>query len=219
MTYCFVLCNLFMHLRSGPGPAPPRRPGGPPHRAGGGPARPGPRPPNGRGVLPSWHRPSGDEGGRYLPSSDSEESGPVMRAGPRPGSKTGGRAAMRAHVSNSHHPVHSGRSPSSSFWQPFHVAIIQFDTFLILHSYNWLSDTVILTCCPLHPMDDLRQYDGRSGEERRRKIEVCVNVRYISEVYIFMIESGCFQPPCKRCIIRFFAMRPESGLLAKDSGV
>lgn len=124
MTYCYVLCNLFMHLRSGPGPAPPRRPGGPPHRAGGGPARPGPRPPNGRGVLPSWHRPSGDEGGRYLPSSDSEESGPVMRAGPRPGSKTGGRAAMRAHVSNSHHPVHSGRSPSSSFWQPFHVAII-----------------------------------------------------------------------------------------------
>ena len=37
MTYCFVLCNLFMHLRSGPGPVPPRRPGGPPHRAGGGP--------------------------------------------------------------------------------------------------------------------------------------------------------------------------------------
>ena len=61
MTYCFVLCNLFMHLRSGPGPAPPRRPGGPPHRAGGGPSRPGPRPPNGRGVLPSWHRPSGDD--------------------------------------------------------------------------------------------------------------------------------------------------------------
>ena len=100
MTYCRVLCNLFMHLRLGPGPAPPRRPGGPPHRAGGGPARPGPRPSNGRRVLPSWHRPSGDEGG--LPSSDSEESGPVMRAGPRPGSKTGGRAAMRA---------------PSSFWQ------------------------------------------------------------------------------------------------------
>ena len=69
--YCHLLCNLFMHLRSGPGPAPPRRPGGPPHRAGGGPARPGPRPPNGRRVLPSWHRPSGHEGGRYLPSSDS----------------------------------------------------------------------------------------------------------------------------------------------------
>jgi hypothetical protein len=31
MTYCFVLCNLFMHLRSGPAPAggaaSPRRPG------------------------------------------------------------------------------------------------------------------------------------------------------------------------------------------------
>ncbi len=68
-------------------------------------------------------------------------------------------------------------------------------------------------------MDDLRWYDGRSGEERRRKIEVCVDVRCISEVYIFMIESGCFQPPCKRCIIRFFAMRLESSLLAKDNGL
>ena len=28
--YCHLLCNLFMHLRSGPGPAPPRRPGGGP---------------------------------------------------------------------------------------------------------------------------------------------------------------------------------------------
>jgi hypothetical protein len=112
MTYCHLFCNLFMHLRSGPGPAPLRRPGGPPHRAGGGPARPGPRPPHGRRVLPSWHQPSGDEGGRYLPSSDSEESGPVMRAGPRPGSKRGRAAAPAC------------RLPSSSFWQPFHVAII-----------------------------------------------------------------------------------------------
>jgi hypothetical protein len=68
-------------------------------------------------------------------------------------------------------------------------------------------------------MDDLRWYDGRSGDGRRRKIEVCVDVRYTSEVYILMIESGCFQPPCKRCIICFFAMRLESGLLSKDSGV
>ena len=120
MTYCHVLCNLFMHLRSGPGPAPPLWPGGPPHRAGGGAAPPGPRRPNGRRVLPSWHRPSGDEGGRYLPSSDSEESGPVMRAGPRPpGTKS---ALAKGHgvlvvkqrypwhkkFNAGYHPVHSG---------------------------------------------------------------------------------------------------------------
>ena len=174
----------------------PHRPGAPPHRTGGGGARAG-GPPRaartaGRRVLPSWHRPSGDEGGRYWPSSDSDEGGPVMRVGPRPGAKRGEEAA---HAGKIH--WHSWSSipitgyPTQSFW-------------LVL---NW------------HPVDDLRWYDGRSGEERRRKIEVCVDVRYISEVYIFMIESGCFQPPCKRCLIRFFAMRLESSLLAKDSGV
>ena len=98
--YCMIYCDLTITYLC-VGASGPHRPAAPPHRAGGGPARAG-GPPRaartaGRRVLPSWHRPSGDEGGRYWPSSDSDEGGPpggpVMRVGPRPGAKRGEEAA------------------------------------------------------------------------------------------------------------------------------